>query len=197
MRLREYAELNGVTYRTAQNWYYNGLIKGAHKIARTIIVPHVSDAYTENVEQDEYVIIYCRVSSSQNKSNLDTQSERLISYCNAKGYKVKEVIKEIGSGVNDRRTKLIKLLNDKKPTRIVIEHKDRLTRFGFNYIEVLLNRLNVDLEIVNNCCDDKEDIIQDFTSIITSFCARIYGYRRTKRKTEQLIKELGNNVTDK
>ena len=72
----------------------------------------------------------------------------------------------------------------------MVEHKDRLCRFGLNYIQKLLALQGREIEIVNPVEDDKEDLIQDFVSIITSFCARIYGQRRTKRKTEQLIKEL-------
>jgi len=63
---------------------------------------------------------------------------------------------------------------------------------GFNYLEVLLNKNNKKIEVVNFVDTDEEDIIQDFVSIITSYCARIYGKRRSKRKTEKLIKELQN-----
>ena len=76
---------------------------------------------------------------------------------------------------------------------LLVEHKDRLTRFGFNYIDILLKTHNKKLEVINLADNDKEDLIQDFTSIITSFCARIYGQRRSKRKTEQLIKELNDS----
>ena len=72
-----------------------------------------------------------------------------------------------------------------------MEHKDRLTRFGFKYIEQLMEMQDRKIEVINNVEDDKDDLIQDFVSIITSFCARIYGQRRNKRKTEKLIKELG------
>ena len=71
-----------------------------------------------------------------------------------------------------------------------MEHKDRLTRFGFNFLEILLKNENRKIEVINNAESEKEDLIQDFISIITSFCARIYGQRRCKRKTEFLIKEL-------
>ena len=72
----------------------------------------------------------------------------------------------------------------------MVEHKDRLTRFGFNYIEVLLEKSQQRVEVINYIQEEKEDLINDLVSIITSFCARIYGQRRTKRKTEDLIKEL-------
>jgi putative resolvase len=141
-------------------------------------------------KKTEKVVIYCRVSSTENKSNLDTQKNRLISYCNAKGYQVSEVIVEVGSGINDFRPKLIKLLEKNDYTKIVVEHKDRLTRVGFNYLDTLCKVLGKEIEVVNNVVTDEEDLIQDFVSIITSFCSRIYGKRRSKRNTEKLIKEL-------
>lgn len=91
--------------------------------------------------------------------------------------------------MNDERPKLCKLLKEYKVTRLVIEHKDRLTRFGFNYIKIFLESFGYEIIIINEC-EDKEDLFEDFVSLVTSFCARIYGSRRTKRKTEQIIKTL-------
>jgi predicted site-specific integrase-resolvase len=82
------------------------------------------------------------------------------------------------------------LLNDPTARRIVVEHKDRLTRFGFNYIETLLKQQGRSIEVINTAADGKEDLLQDFIAIITSFCARLYGQRRSKRKTEKIIAEL-------
>ena len=127
--------------------------------------------------------------------DLDSQLERLRLFACAKGYQIVKEIKEVGSGLNDNRPKLNELLEkDLNSFNILlVEHKDRLTRFGFNYIDILLKTHNKKLEVVNLTDNDKEDLIQDFTSIITSFCARIYGQRRSKRKTEQLIKELNDS----
>ena len=108
----------------------------------------------------------------------------------AKGYKIHNIIKEVGSGINDNRPKLINLLTKGDFTKIVVEHKDRLTRIGFNYLKVLLENDNKTIEVVNECESEKEDLIQDFVSIITSYCTEIYGKRRSARKTEQLIKQL-------
>ena len=72
----------------------------------------------------------------------------------------------------------------------MVEHKDRLTRFGFNYIETLLKQQGRSIEVINMAADGKEDLLQDFIAIITSFCARLYGQRRSKRKTEKIIAEL-------
>lgn len=88
----------------------------------------------DKTEKEDYTVVYARVSSSENKSNLKEQSLRLQQFCSANGWVVKEVIEEIGSGLNDERKKLIQMLQDEHVTRIVVEHKDRLTRFGFNYI---------------------------------------------------------------
>lgn len=135
---------------------------------------------------------YARVSLSENKKNLETQAERLISYCNAKGYQVQRVIKECASGLNDKRPKLMQLFNDKQITRIVIEHHDRLTRFGFSYIQEWMKERECEIEVINNVAGDKEDLMKDFVSLVTSFTARLYGLRRSKRKTEELIKSLEN-----
>lgn len=74
-----------------------------------------------------------------------------------------------------------------------MEHSDRLTRFGANYIKVLFNQLGKELEIVNNAENERDEIMQDLVSIIYSFSARIYGLRRAKRKTEKLVAELKSN----
>jgi putative resolvase len=100
------------------------------------------------------------------------------------------VVKEIGSGVNDSRPKLIKIITNPDITLIVVEHKDRLTRFGFNYIEQLLAMQGRKIEVINLAENGKEDLKQDFVSIVTSFCARLYGQRSSKRKTERIIAEL-------
>ena len=82
--------------------------------------------------------------------------------------------------MNNTRPKLLKLLNDPAVTLIVVEHKDRLTRFGYNYIEQLLKMQNRKIEVINLAEIGKEDLVQDFVSIVTSFCARLYGQRRSK-----------------
>lgn len=142
------------------------------------------------LEHPAKVAIYTRVSAAETKDNLDGQAKRVQDYCAAKGYPVAQVSKEIGSGVNDRRPKLLKLLTDPTITLIVVEHQDRLTRFGFNYIEQLLKLQDRRIEVINLSENGKEDLVQDFVSIVTSFCARLYGQRRSKRQTERIIAEL-------
>ena len=185
-KVSQYARLHNVTTRTVWNWMYKNIVKhekdstGHHWIIEN----------EEDKSKQLQVAVYARVSSSENKNNVETQAQRLISYCNAKGYKVVKVVKEIGSGLNDKRPKLEQLLADKSINLIVVEHKDRLARFGLNYIQKLLAMQNRQIEIVNNIEGEKDDLMQDFVSIITSFCSRLYGQRRTKHRTEQLIQEL-------
>lgn len=183
MKLSEYAKRNSISYQTAWLHYKQGLIPNARQLPTgTVVVDDISINTKE-----EYTIVYARVSSSENKGNLNTQADRLVQFCEANGWTVNEIVKECASGLNDERPKLCKILKDKKATRLVVEHKDRLTRFGFNYIKTLFNTCNI---VIVNECEDNQDLFEDFVSLVTSFCARIYGKRRTKRKTEQIIKAL-------
>ena len=186
MKLSVWAKRQGVTYRTAWSYFKNDQIEGAYQLPTgTIIVPEPkTDVKTE------HVITYARVSSSQNKDNLQRQSQRLIDYCNARGWSTHQNVQEIGSGLNDHRKKLLKLLQEGRATRLVVEHKDRLARFGVTYISALCQHIGCELVVLNATEDDREDLVQDFVSVVTSFCARLYGQRRSKRKTEQLIREL-------
>lgn len=185
MKLSDYAKSQGVSYRTAWNWWKQGIIKGRQLPTGTILIE--VDATTQS---SVVACIYARVSSSENKDNLDRQAERLTQYAVAKGYTIHKVVKEVGSGLNDNRKKLNQILSDKNFTVLVVEHKDCLTRFGANYIDILLSETDGRLEVVNGVTDDKEDLMTDFAGVITSFCARLYGMRRAKRNTEKLIKEL-------
>ena len=182
--LKDYCKRHGVKYRAAWNRYKAGKIPGAYKDEfGKILVP-------EQEERSSYVVCYARVSSSQNRGNLEKQADRLVEYANASGHKVKEVIKDIGSGLNDKRRGLSRLLENPVVTLVIVEHKDRLTRFGYNYLKKLLNQRGCGIEIINEAANDRDDLMQDFVSLVTSFTARLYGLRRTKRQTEKIIKEL-------
>jgi predicted site-specific integrase-resolvase len=189
IKLSKWAKLHDYTYHGAFLRFQSGKIKNTVQLENgTILVKDIDDQLKPKTEHN---VIYSRVSSSENKNNLDTQATRVAQFCNAKGWIVNEIVKECASGLNDNRPKLLKLLSERKATRIIVEHKDRLTRFGFNYIKALYPEC--EMIIINEVDDDKEDLVQDFISIVTSYCARIYGNRRSKRKTEQLIKELQND----
>lgn len=175
--------MEGVGYRAI----WNRIKKGQLITERT---PSGSIRIILEENKDERVAVYCRVSSSENKDNLERQKQRVLDYCAAKGYRVEKVVCEVGSGLNDGRKKLEALLNDPSITIIVVEHSDRFSRFGMNYIQNLLKMQNRCIEVINKQENDRDDLMQDFVSIIISFTARLYGQRRSKRNTERLIKEL-------
>lgn len=186
-KLSDYAKRLGLQYRTVWNWSKEG------KIETTEINGRLFVEKEKTIIKDKIAITYARVSSSENKNNLKTQSKRLYDYSTAKGYKIHKQVEEVGSGINDTRTKLQQVFKDTNWTILVVEHKDRLTRFGYNYLQMLAEEQGRTIQIINHTEDKEEDIIQDFVNIITSFCAKIYGQRRGKRKTEAIIQELENN----
>ena len=182
--LKQYAKEHGIQYRAAWNRFKLGKIEGAIKDEfGKVLMP-------EDTSREPYVVCYARVSSSENKKNLDSQLERLVVFANAKGYIVREAVKECGSGLNDTRRKLLRVLNNPVVTRVIVEHKDRLTRFGYTYLEQWMKMRGCVIEIINESANDRDDLMQDFVSLVTSFTARLYGLRRSKRRTEKIIEEL-------
>lgn len=188
MKLSDYARKVGMNYKTAWLWYKAGKLKGYQMDTGTIIVEEAEKAHAI-----EKVAVYARVSSSENRDNLAAQAERLVGYCMAKGYQVHQVVKEVGSGVNDSRPKFLALLADPSVTRIVVEHKDRATRFRFRYLETLLAQQERIIEVVNLADNGQEDLMGDLVAIVNLLCARLYGQRRAKRKTERITSELQAN----
>jgi len=189
MKLSTWAKKMGISYRRAWQMFKDGKLPNAKKLPTGTIV--VLEEEKANVLSTQNIVaIYARVSSHENRDNLEKQAERLKEYAIAKGYQIKHIVKEVGAGVNDARPKLINLLNKQDYSILLVEHKDRLTRFGFNYIRLLCEKQGKLIEIVNGAEDEKEDIIQDFVAVIYSFSAKLYGLRRAKRKTEKIIKEI-------
>ena len=188
MKLSQYAKELGVCYKTAWNLFKQNKINGAYQLeSGTVIVPN---NIFDNNTQENGVILYARTSSSKNKTLLENQVKRLEQYAIAKGYKIKQIVKEYGSGLNDERKLLSKILKDDNYDKIIVENKDRLTRFGFNWIQLLTgNRI----EVINESKEKDEDITKDLISIIHCFSARIYGLRRSqnfKNNIKKYIKEI-------
>ena len=186
MKLSQYAKQQGISYSTALRWWHQGTLRGYQAPSGTIIV----EPRGLQPAPEERVAIYARVSSAEHRENLERQAERLRQYCTTRGYQVVKVVKEVGSGVNDSCPKLLSLLRDPLITRLVVEHQDRLTRFGIRYIETLLEIQGRTIEVVNPADTNKEDLLHDLASIVYSICARLYGQRRAKRKAERLVEQL-------
>ncbi len=158
MKLSEWARKMGISYRRAWQMFKDGKLP-----IGTILEDEPRGVVLENT-----VAIYSRASGHEDKDDLERQAERLKEYVLAKGYKIIHVVKEVGSGVKDTRPKLIELLRKKDYRILLVGHKDRLTRFGFNYIKLLFEEQGKTIEIVNGVEDEKEDLIKDFVSVIYS-----------------------------
>ena len=191
MKLSSYAKQIGISYNTAWRMWKRGQLRGYQLPTGTVIVeqPETQPCATPA----RTVAVYARVSSRENRNHLDTQAERLISWCNAQGWSVFKVVKECGSGVNDQRPNFLALLADPKISQIVVEHTDRASRFGVAYMQTLLGLAGRELVVVNTANTSEDDLMGDFVAIIPSFCARLYGRRRAKRKTEQVLAALEQN----
>ena len=180
MRLSVYAKKTGVTYKTAFRWWKAGKLDAYQMDTGTIIVREPATS----AEQLQ-VALYARVSSADQKEDLERQMQRLKDYAASKGYQVTKLVRELASGLNDRRPKLMKLLTDASVGIVVIEHRDRLTRFGFNYIEQLMQMQGRRLEVIFPS-DTDNDLVDDFIAVITSMASRIYGRRTSKRRAEKI-----------
>lgn len=181
MKLSQYAKKMGVTYKTVWRWYKAGQLD-AYQTPTGMVV--VREQQTEKPGTGR-IALYARVSSLDQKSDLDRQVQRLRDYAAAKGYQVAKEVTEIASGMNDRRPKFLKLLADPSIGTIIVEHKDRGTRFGWNYLTTLMEVQGRAIEAVfpNETTDD---LVSDFVSIITSMAARLYGRRGSRKKAERI-----------
>jgi len=181
MKLSVWAKKQGITYHTAYKWFREG------KIPHLVEVSPSGSIFVHEDKKEEMgkIVIYARVSSYDRKKSLENQISSCVSFANSKGFEIEKIYKEIASGMNDKRPKLMEML-DSLPSVIIVEHKDRLTRFGFNYLEKLLNKLNCQIIVLNRDCEDEKDLIKDMISIITSFCCRLYGIRRGRKKVKEV-----------
>jgi len=157
----------------------------------TIIVKEPETSYETKPSS---VVLYARVSSTDQKQDLDRQLSRLVEYATSNGFQVKGAIKEVGSGLNGKRTKLLSILRDPDVQIIIVEHKDRLVRFGFEYMEALL-RAGGRRVIVVDETEMKDDLVQDMIDVLTSFCARLYGRRSAKNRAKRMLKEIGGSTS--
>ena len=132
-------------------------------------------------------VCYARVSSADQKADLRRQADRLKAFALSMGVEAPEVVTETGSGMNDKRRKLNRLLADQTVGTIVVEHRDRLARMNSGLIESALKAQGRRLIVV----DDKElddDLVRDMTEVLTSFCARLYGRRAAADKARAALK---------
>ncbi len=180
MRLSAYAKQMGVSYKTAFRWWKAGKLDAYQLDTGTVIVrePLASEMPTN-------VALYARVSLADQKEELERQMQRLKDYAAARGYQVTKIVCELASGLSESRPKFLKLLTDASIGVIVVEQRDRATRFGLTYIEQLMQMQGRRLEVIFPS-DTYNDLVDDFIAVITSMASRIYGRRTSKRRAEKI-----------
>src|SRR6266571_3739494 len=181
MKLSQYAKQNGISYKTAWRWYKAGTLDAYQTETGTVIVRDKADVKPLTGR----IALYARVSSLGQKEDLERQIQRLKDYAAARGYQVAKEVMEIASGLNDHRPKLEKLLADTSIGTIIVENRERLTRFGSHYIETLLEAQGRHLEMIFSG-ETGDELVDDFIAVITSMAARIYGRGPSKRRAEKI-----------
>jgi putative resolvase len=178
MKLSDYAKAVGVTYKTAYKWWKAGQLDAYQVPTGTIIVRETKPSATG-------VALYARDSSADQQAAVARQLQRLRDYAAARGYHVVAEVTEIASGVNDERPKLKQLLTDQRVGVIVVEQRDRLTRFGYGFIATLLEHQGRRVEAIFPS-DTGNELVDDCVAIITRMATRLYGRRTAKRRAEQI-----------
>lgn len=190
----------GVTEQTLRNWDKSGRLKPAY-VAETGY-RYYSDEQLAKVKglfyeesNEKYVVGYCRVSTRKQSENLDRQVECVKQFCIAKGYSFK-IITDIGSGINYNKKGLHDLLlgvMNNEVSKIVIMYKDRIVRFGFEFIEFICKCHNVEIEIIDLTDEfEQEELVEDLIQIVTDFNSKLSGRQLNKVIAE--LKEGGKNI---
>lgn len=180
--MREWALEQGVHPKTAYRWFREGTLPvPARRAGRLILVdPDPKPAVVGRV------VAYCRVSSADQKDDLERQAGRVVVGASGRGLAVGQVVSEVGSGMNGHRRKLTKLLSDPAVTVIVVEHRDRLTRFGFEHLQASMAACGRSIVVLESQ-ETTSDLVRDVTEVLTSLCARLYGQRSPARRAAKAV----------
>jgi predicted site-specific integrase-resolvase len=186
MKLSAWAKKNGLTYKSAWRLFKTGQLPlPVTQLKTGTILVHETPA-----ELPARAALYARVSSHDQQADAERQLERLRTFAAAKGLPVAQEILEIGSGLNGRRKQLLKLLADPTITVLVVEHRDRLARFGVELITATLAATGRCIVVMNET-ESKVDLVQDMTDVLTSLCARLYGQRGAANRAKRALQAAG------
>jgi putative resolvase len=182
VNLSDWADQVGVSKFTAYRWFHEGTLPvPARRVGRLILVDVAPATATGRT------VLYARVSSHDQRGDLDRQVARLTTWATSQGLVVAEVVTEVGSGMNGKRRRLARLLADQTATTIVTEHRDRLARFGVEYLEAALAAHGRRVLVVDDGELD-DDLVRDMTEVLTSFCARLYGRRGARNRADKALR---------
>lgn len=184
MNLREWALSQGVHPQTAYKWFREGKLPvPARKMGKLILVGDLAD---RPAQRRGRTVVYARVSSADQKPDLDRQVARVISWGTEHGYEIGQVVTEVGSALNGKRRKFLALLEDSSATVVLVEHRDRFARFGAEYVSAALGAAGRQLVVVDDAEVD-DDLVRDMTEILTSMCARLYGKRGAANRARRAV----------
>lgn len=199
---KEFAELINISVRTLQRQDVEGKLKAFRTPTDRRYYTYEQYLEYKGIHKQQVnrkIVIYTRVSNSNQKDDLKNQVEFLRQYANAKGIIVDEVIQDYGSGLNYNRKEWNKLIDScmtNEVNTIIITHKDRFIQFGYEWFERFLGKFNVNIIVVNNeSLSPQEELVQDIISILHIFSCRIYGLRKYKKKIiedEEVEKSIQN-----
>lgn len=204
--MHEAVKILGVSLKTLQRWDNDGKIKairtpgGRRRIPESEIKRLLGEE--EITTSSRVLAIYARVSSHEQKKkgDLDRQVEQITKHFDQRLFEDIIVITDVSSGLNDNRKGLLKLMKLAQPgkvTDIAISYKDRLTRFGFNYLKIYFESYNVKIHIVNQQEKEKtvyEELVEDLISIVASFSGKLYGIR--SRKKQAVVQKISEVIKD-
>jgi putative resolvase len=179
VKLSEWARREGVHYQTAWRWWKNGVLPVP---ARQLANGTVGVDVPVRAESGR-TVAYCRVSWADQKDDLGRQAGRVTAAATARGRSVDAVVAEVGSGLTGRRRKLARVLSDPAATVIVVEHRDRLARFGVEHLQAALVGCGRRL-VVGEEADVADDLVREVTEVLSSLCDRLYGRGSAKRRAQ-------------
>ncbi len=191
MNLKEWAVSQGISYATARRWHESGKLPvPAYQAGRLIVIGEPSPAAVPGV-----TVVYARVSSADQKPDLDRQVARVTAWTASQGLPVGKVVTEVGPALNGKRRKFLALLRDPSVSVIAVEHRDRFARFGAEYVEAALAAQGRRL-LVADPSEVDDDLVRDVTEILTSLCARLYGRRAAANRAARAVAALGRDGSE-
>jgi excisionase family DNA binding protein len=190
LRPREVCRRLGISYSTLARWVREGRIRAVRTAGGKYRVPESEVRRIAEglpISREVRAVIYARVSSADQKSDLERQVQYCVKYCSSKGYRVVDVLSDVASGLKTDRRGLLKLFDyvvNRQVDVVVVTFRDRLTRFGSEYLEHFFNQYGVRIEVVlgEEPKDTYQELVEDLIEIVASFTGKLYGLRSRKKK---------------
>jgi len=184
MNVAEWAEAQHIHPETAYRWFRQGRLPvPAERVGGLILVGDLADSQPQS---SATTAIYARVSSADQKADLDRQVARVTAWATSNGYSVDQVVTEVGSARNAKRHRFLCLLRDPQVTTIIVEHQDRFARFGAEDVAAALDAEHRRMVRVDDAEVD-DDLVRDMTELMTSLCARLYGRRSAAHRAARAV----------